>query len=528
MIKFSFTLNPFCTCNIPKPRSKLQTVNGFFRPTAEEKAFSKTHPPFLFTKISALFLLFLCFLLYPFPAKHAVVSPCSRASRIINIIFNSPTILRWNVVGNGKGLECIYRNNYTEEEEKGVAVLSVDEYNDIQWLVRCPLPPTNFSSVVTLRSRGTITIADTTVVAMNYWENLAYEAVLDGNTAVVFVKGISHRQDKASDPNRFRCHFGFGNQNYILTSKALTAAQEVVRCALPKSLEIHPEKSQGIRATVSFQLPMRNHHHRTIFVPSVAKLSSSKFEINTPKHDLCVCTMLWNQADSIREWITYHSWLGVQKWFIYDNNSDDGIESVINKLDLEGFNVSRHVWPWIKTQEAGFSHCAIKAKSECNWVSFMDVDEFYYFPNLPGHGALRTLVSNHTSSPSIGELRTRCHSFGPSGLRSPPKNGVTVGYTCRLQRPERHKSIVRPEALDTTLMMWAKFYRRVATYVADWKDSQNEGSRDRAPGLGTEPIEPADWRLRFCEVWDTGLRDVVLANLDDVLPRGRYLGGIDI
>ncbi|KAL7590093.1 glycosyltransferase family 92 protein RCOM_0530710 [Lactuca sativa] len=480
----------------------------------------------------------------------------------ILILLSGIGIGSWNVVGNGKGLECVYRNNYTEEEEKGVAVLSVDEYNDIQWLVRCPLPPTNFSSVVTLRSRGAITVADTTVVAMNSWENLAYEAVLDGNTAVVFVKGISHRQDKASDPNRFRCHFGFGNQNYILTSKALTAAQEVVRCALPKSLEIHPEKSQGIRATVSFQLPMRNHHHRTIFVPSVAKLSSSKFEINTPKHDLCVCTMLWNQADSIREWITYHSWLGVQKWFIYDNNSDDGIESVINKLDLEGFNVSRHVWPWIKTQEAGFSHCAIKAKNECNWVSFMDVDEFYYFPNLPGRDALRTLVSNYTSSPSIGELRTRCRSFGPSGLRSPPKNGVTVGYTCRLQRPERHKSIVRPEALDTTLMnvvhhfhlregfrfldvgqntavinhykyqVWeafrAKFYRRVATYVADWKDSQNEGSRDRAPGLGTEPIEPADWRLRFCEVWDTGLRDVVLANLDDVLSRGRYLGGIDI
>lgn len=474
----------------------------------------------------------------------------------------------WNGIGNGKGLECVYRSNDTDSggvvEERSEAVLSVDEYNDIRWLVRCPLPPTNFSSVVTLRRRDTNMVVDTTEGELNSWENLAYEAVLDGDTAVVFVKGISHRQDKASDPTRFRCHFGFGNQKYILTSIALTAAQEVVRCALPKSFETHPEKSQGIRATVSFRIPMRN-HHRTVFVPSVAKLPISKIEIKTPKHDLCVCTMLWNQADAIREWITYHSWLGVQKWFIYDNNSDDGIESVINNLDLEGYNVSRHVWPWIKTQEAGFSHCAIKAKHECNWVSFMDVDEFYYFPKTTGRDALRTLVSDHTSSPSIGELRTACRSFGPSGLRSPPKNGVTVGYTCRLQSPERHKSIVRPEAVDTTLMnvvhhfhlkkgfrfkdvsqttavinhykyqVWevfrAKFYRRVATYVADWKDNQNEGSRDRAPGLGTEPIEPADWRLRFCEVWDTGLRDFVLGNLGDVLtghlPWGKYLGHIN-
>lgn len=61
----------------------------------------------------------------------------------------------------------------------------------------------------------------------------------------------------------------------------------------------------------------------------------------------------------------------------------------------------------------------------------------------------------------------------------------------------------------------AKFYRRVATYVADWQQNQNEGSRDRAPGLGTEAIEPPDWPQKFCEVWDTGLRDFVLANLAD-------------
>uniref|UniRef100_A0A5B6ZJW7 Glycosyltransferase family 92 protein n=1 Tax=Davidia involucrata TaxID=16924 RepID=A0A5B6ZJW7_DAVIN len=190
----------------------------------------------------------------------------------------------------------------------------------------------------------------------------------------------------------------------------------------------------------------------------------------------------------------------------------------------------------------------------------MDVDEFFYFPfpttrrqrfrklGFPGHNSLRTLVANFSSS-TVGEIRTACHSFGPSGLSTPPSQGVTAGYTCRLQSPERHKSIVRPDALDATLLnvvhhfhlrkgfkylnmpqstavinhykyqVWeafrAKFFRRVATYVADWQESQNEGSRDRAPGLGTEAIEPPNWRLQFCDVWDTRLRDFVLANLVD-------------
>nr|XP_043608641.1 glycosyltransferase family 92 protein RCOM_0530710-like [Erigeron canadensis] len=472
--------------------------------------------------------------------------------------------------------QCIYKTNVSDPGHdsdpnrvqnpgvvEGMDVLSVEEYGENRLLVRCPLPRVNVSSLIGLSRPGLGPgLMSVEGKLMNTWDNLAYEAVLDRetNTVLVFVKGISHRQDKESDPNQFTCLFGpgdweGGNRKYVLSSRAVTAAQEVVRCVLPRSMVMNPGLARGVRAGVSFRMPRYRGRVNRVVVPSVAKISSLGLSGDGEKHELCVCTMLWNQAHSIREWITYHSWLGVEKWFIYDNNSDDEIQDVIKDLDFEGYNVSRHVWPWIKTQEAGFSHCAMRARSECNWVSFMDVDEFYYFPynavsGFSGQGSLRTLVSNFTSSSSIGEIRTSCHSFGPSGLTSPPIRGVTVGYTCRLQSPERHKSIIRPDALDTTLMnvvhhfhlqkgftytdlpqstavinhykyqVWevfrAKFYRRVATYVADWTDSQNEGSRDRAPGLGTEPIEPPDWRLQFCEVWDTGLRDFILTNLADV------------
>ncbi|KAI3502323.1 hypothetical protein L1887_30357 [Cichorium endivia] len=61
-----------------------------------------------------------------------------------------------------------------------------------------------------------------------------------------------------------------------------------------------------------------------------------------------------------------------------------------------------------------------------------------------------------------------------------------------------------------------KFYRRVATYVSDWKDEENVGSKDRAPGLGTQTVEPGDWSSRFCEVSDTGLRDWVVKRFRDI------------
>ncbi|XVE75153.1 hypothetical protein DITRI_Ditri12bG0072500 [Diplodiscus trichospermus] len=492
-------------------------------------------------------------------------------------------------------LDCVYYRVLNEATEEGKdkeivhqGVLSTDEYDGFRSIVRCPLPPRNYSATVALRRPGDGLYYNWSLRSnqtAHLWNRMVYEAALDGKTAVVFVKGLNLRPHRESNPTRFRCQFSLGNwdkdEGLVLTTEAGAAAQEVVRCPLPRSTRNNRDRAQGIRVTVVHagdpdveHEPMpsavrihnsRSYVHRrnqrrrmeNVPMPSVAKLFDSKphqKKKKRRKYELCVCTMLWNQAPALREWIMYHAWLGVERWFIYDNNSDDGIQEVIEELDFQDYNVSRHTWPWIKTQEAGFSHCALRARHECKWVGFFDVDEFYYFPRhhrraLVGQNVLRSLVANYSSSRSIAEIRTACHSFGPSGLSSPPSQGVTVGYTCRLQSPERHKSIVRPDLLHDTLLnvvhhfrlrkgfrylnvressiivnhykyqVWdtfrAKFFRRVATYVVDWQENQNQGSKDRAPGLGTEAIEPPNWRLQFCEVWDTGLRDYVLANFAD-------------
>jgi len=175
------------------------------------------------------------------------------------------------------------------------------------------------------------------------------------------------------------------------------------------------------------------------------------------------------------------------------------------------------------------------------------VDEFFH---IRMKGGLSDVIWQHAKpGENVGEIRTLCYSFGPSGRREVPKEGVAMGYTCRLSGSERHKSIVRPEALNQSLInvvhhfhlsapfvavdadkskivinhykyqVWKvfkqKFYRRVATYVADWKEKQNAGSRDRAPGLGTKAVEPADWANRFCEVKDFGLRNWVFRHFLD-------------
>ncbi|KAM7269089.1 hypothetical protein ACFE04_024586 [Oxalis oulophora] len=471
-----------------------------------------------------------------------------------------------NTLHQNDKLHCVYTDNQTILTQ---SALSIDEYDEFRLIVRCPLPPLNYSTSVNLiRHRSSNNNAVVELINPNVnvnvnvysWEKLVYAATLDGNdTVVVFAKGLNLRPHRESDPSYYKCRFGLGNldkdDGFWLTTDGITAAQEVVRCLLPKSMRKYPDRARGIRVTLVHTITRyrRDSFMYTEVMPSVARIAVSKRN-EKKKYELCACTMLWNQATSLKEWVTYHSWLGVERWFIYDNNSDDAIIESVEDLESKNYNVTRHTWPWIKTQEAGFSHCALRAREECNWVGFFDVDEFFYFPHdhqqgLSGRNSLKSLVANYSDSATIAEIRTSCHSFGPSGLSSHPTQGVTVGYTCRLQSPERHKSIIRPDLLDATLLnvvhhfhvkpgytywnviessaiinhykyqAWetfrAKFYRRVATYVVDWQEDQNKGSKDRAPGLGTEAIEPQNWKRQFCEVWDTGLRDYVLANFAD-------------
>ncbi|XP_071738710.1 glycosyltransferase family 92 protein RCOM_0530710-like [Rutidosis leptorrhynchoides] len=434
---------------------------------------------------------------------------------------------------------CVFLSRNTSVTS---SLLSIDnEYHDHQ-IVRCELPPRGMIASVSLNGQIKLPPGPT-----HDWKSLVYEAVIDrdnNNTTVVFVKGLNLRSGKVSNASRFQCVYGSDLTNWklMVTSEVVSIAQEIVRCKTPLSILEENSNSNSRSVKVSVKVKGKG------ILGSIARpdFRARHGPLGTTKHKMCVCTMLRNQARFLREWVTYHSRIGVERWFIYDNNSNDDIEEVMESLVGQGYKISRHVWPWIKTQEAGFAHCALRARDFCDWVGFIDVDEFLY---LSSGAHLGSVIRNLTESPEVADLRISCHNFGPSGLKRVPLEGVTMGYTCRLVLPERHKSIVQPDKLNPTLInvvhhfhlkdgfkhvnvdrnlmvinhykyqVWEvfkeKFYRRVATYVTDWQEEENVNSKDRAPGLGTQPVEPVDWSSRFCEINDTGLRDWIIKTFRD-------------
>lgn len=369
------------------------------------------------------------------------------------------------------------------------------------------------------------------------WSFLVYDSFSTESDVVLFVKGVNNRQGVNRSANEFRCVFGDGDSNAAVKTAVTSSVQEVFRCR-------HPNLSalSGTHIKVSLEISGQNRK-----VPSVAYYTPP-LTIASPKakSQICACTMVYNSAKFLREWVLYHSKIGVGKFILYDNGSSDESQEIIDELNREGYNVEKVLWIWPKTQEAGFSHGAIYAKDSCAWMMYLDVDEFIFSPSWlnssnPSKEMLNSLLRKSPNITSIGQIRIKSNEFGPSGRVSHPPEGVTQGYTCRRRGEQRHKSLVRLEAVDHSLLnvihhfeldwrryrsvelgmdvavvnhykyqAWPefknKFRRRVSAYVVDWTQAVNPNSQDRTPGLGFEAVEPQGWAQKFCEVVDERLK----------------------
>nr|XP_004301840.2 PREDICTED: UPF0392 protein At1g27200 [Fragaria vesca subsp. vesca] len=376
------------------------------------------------------------------------------------------------------------------------------------------------------------------------WTFLVYESFSTVDDVVLFAKGLNNRPGVNRPPSEFRCVFGDNAVRTAVTS----SSQEVFRCQHPDLTALNDAVNA---TTISLEIVEKNQ-----VVPSVAYYTSPKRRRiisgsdliaghTQPSHELCACTMVYNVAKVLREWVTYHSRIGVDRFFLYDNDSDDDLGHVVRQLNREGFNITTTFWIWPKTQEAGFSHAAVFGKSLCKWMMYIDVDEFVFAPNAwsqapaPERHMLKSLIPKE---PDIGQVSILCNEFGPSNQKTHPLEGVTQGYTCRRRLgrlQQRHKSIVLLEAVEHSLLnmihhfqikkefrswqlsmeeaivnhykyqAWpefqTKFRRRVSAYVVDWTEKVNPASKDRAPGLGFKPVKPNGWEDMFCEVRDERL-----------------------
>jgi Glycosyltransferase family 92 len=163
---------------------------------------------------------------------------------------------------------------------------------------------------------------------------------------------------------------------------------------------------------------------------------------------IAVCAIFKDEAPYLLEWLAFHKLIGVDLFFLYDNDSSDGGSDIIARSDFAR-NVKLIPWSDRPGQLSAYNHFRVHYAPQFTWVAFIDIDEFI----MPVVGSsIRDIVLRPVYDP-FAAILMQWRVFGPSGHHNRPDGLVLENYTYRMPDQDstsRHiKSLVRPEKLES-------------------------------------------------------------------------------
>lgn len=93
------------------------------------------------------------------------------------------------------------------------------------------------------------------------------------------------------------------------------------------------------------------------------------------KYRTAICLIFKNEAPFLREWIEYHHMIGIDHFYLYNNYSDDNYKEILQEYIATDL-VTLHDWPHQQAQKEAYRDCWERHKHECNWICYLDADEF--------------------------------------------------------------------------------------------------------------------------------------------------------
>ncbi len=94
-----------------------------------------------------------------------------------------------------------------------------------------------------------------------------------------------------------------------------------------------------------------------------------------PAHYLAVCAIAKNEGPYFNEWIEWHKAHGVEKFYIYDNESEDNTSEILQPYIDSGL-VEYHFIVGKKKQTLAYTDSLQRYRYDSRWIAFIDLDEF--------------------------------------------------------------------------------------------------------------------------------------------------------
>ena len=94
-----------------------------------------------------------------------------------------------------------------------------------------------------------------------------------------------------------------------------------------------------------------------------------------PQYYLAVCAIAKNEGAYFQEWIEWHKKMGVEKFYIYDNESTDNTKEILAPYIASGL-VEYTFFPGTQRQLPAYDDCLEKHRLDTRWIAIIDLDEF--------------------------------------------------------------------------------------------------------------------------------------------------------
>lgn len=143
-------------------------------------------------------------------------------------------------------------------------------------------------------------------------------------------------------------------------------------------------------------------------------------------HYLAVCAIFRDEAQYLAEWLTHYELQGVDHFYLYDDQSSDAPETVLQPWLDRGMVTLEKISGETNRQRRAYTHCIDTHRGEAFWLAFLDIDEFAFIRKRPE--TLAEMMPRYEGFPGLG-INWVC--YGSSGFETPPGPLVTTSYQLR-------------------------------------------------------------------------------------------------
>ena len=170
------------------------------------------------------------------------------------------------------------------------------------------------------------------------------------------------------------------------------------------------QRSAVERPKMSIALPVRARHSTYGVAPT----------------EIAIAAIFRNEAEYLKEWIEFHLMVGVDRFFLYDNNSTDSFLPILKPyIECEKAVLT----PWAtflrdaSAQRLAYAHAVCNCPQTVRWLVFIDIDEFLFSETSDD---IKPIFTEFEDFAAITIPR---FEFGPNGHKQKPPGLVIENYT---------------------------------------------------------------------------------------------------